>query len=220
MRSIPSKSASPASCCCRSAMRSGAGKRLPVELGLSQGELAQCWAPAVPRSTSLRQARAGGGAAPEPGPDLLRPRHAGADRHRRRGLNQGGHDERRSAEARRRRQPVAITFLYYRDLPAAMRFYEEVLGLTLASTRAGARSTRSPKTASSASSTRHAAAIARIGEAGPALHQGRRCRGLGTPGSPRSGSRASDPQDQRRTRDQDLRLHDPEGYQIELQSVA
>jgi predicted enzyme related to lactoylglutathione lyase len=27
---------------------------------------------------------------------------------------------------------LAITFLYYRDLPAAMRFYEEVLGLTLA----------------------------------------------------------------------------------------
>lgn len=25
-----------------------------------------------------------------------------------------------------------ITFLYYRDLPAAMRFYEDVLGLTLA----------------------------------------------------------------------------------------
>jgi len=35
------------------------------------------------------------------------------------------------------RPPVAanqkqITFLYYRDLPAAMRFYEEVLGLPLA----------------------------------------------------------------------------------------
>lgn len=27
---------------------------------------------------------------------------------------------------------LAITFLYYRDLPAAMRFYEEVLGLPLA----------------------------------------------------------------------------------------
>jgi lactoylglutathione lyase len=27
---------------------------------------------------------------------------------------------------------LAITFLYYRDLPAAMRFYEDVLGLTLA----------------------------------------------------------------------------------------
>jgi lactoylglutathione lyase len=27
---------------------------------------------------------------------------------------------------------LAITFLYYRDLPAAMRFYEEVLGLRLA----------------------------------------------------------------------------------------
>ncbi len=27
---------------------------------------------------------------------------------------------------------LAITFFYYRDLPAAMRFYEEVLGLTLA----------------------------------------------------------------------------------------
>jgi lactoylglutathione lyase len=27
---------------------------------------------------------------------------------------------------------LAITFLYFRDLPAAMRFYEEVLGLTLA----------------------------------------------------------------------------------------
>ncbi len=27
---------------------------------------------------------------------------------------------------------LAITFLYYRDLPAAMRFYEEVLGLALA----------------------------------------------------------------------------------------
>ena len=26
----------------------------------------------------------------------------------------------------------AITFLYYRDLPAAVRFYEDVLGLTLA----------------------------------------------------------------------------------------
>jgi predicted enzyme related to lactoylglutathione lyase len=27
---------------------------------------------------------------------------------------------------------LAITFFYYRDLPAAMRFYEEVLGLPLA----------------------------------------------------------------------------------------
>lgn len=27
---------------------------------------------------------------------------------------------------------LAITFFYYRDLPAAMRFYEEVLGLKLA----------------------------------------------------------------------------------------
>jgi len=27
---------------------------------------------------------------------------------------------------------LAITFLYYRDLPAAIRFYEEVLGLKLA----------------------------------------------------------------------------------------
>jgi lactoylglutathione lyase len=27
---------------------------------------------------------------------------------------------------------LAITFLYYRDLPAAIRFYEHVLGLTLA----------------------------------------------------------------------------------------
>lgn len=27
---------------------------------------------------------------------------------------------------------LAITFFYYRDLPAAMRFYEEVLGLSLA----------------------------------------------------------------------------------------
>ncbi len=27
---------------------------------------------------------------------------------------------------------LAITFLYYRDLPAAMRFYEDVLGLPLA----------------------------------------------------------------------------------------
>jgi lactoylglutathione lyase len=27
---------------------------------------------------------------------------------------------------------LAITFLYYRDLPAAMRFYEDILGLTLA----------------------------------------------------------------------------------------
>ena len=27
---------------------------------------------------------------------------------------------------------LAITFFYYRDLPAAMRFYEDVLGLTLA----------------------------------------------------------------------------------------
>jgi predicted enzyme related to lactoylglutathione lyase len=27
---------------------------------------------------------------------------------------------------------LAITFLYYRDLPAACRFYEDVLGLTLA----------------------------------------------------------------------------------------
>lgn len=27
---------------------------------------------------------------------------------------------------------LAITFFYYRDLPQAMRFYEEVLGLTLA----------------------------------------------------------------------------------------
>lgn len=27
---------------------------------------------------------------------------------------------------------LAITFLYYRNLPAAMRFYEDVLGLTLA----------------------------------------------------------------------------------------
>ncbi|MBF9042931.1 VOC family protein [Rhodobacterales bacterium HKCCE4037] len=27
---------------------------------------------------------------------------------------------------------LAITFLYYRDLPTAMRFYEEVLGLSLA----------------------------------------------------------------------------------------
>jgi lactoylglutathione lyase len=27
---------------------------------------------------------------------------------------------------------MAITFLYYRDLPAAMRFYEDVLGLPLA----------------------------------------------------------------------------------------
>ncbi|MCR9152215.1 MAG: VOC family protein [Rhodobacteraceae bacterium] len=27
---------------------------------------------------------------------------------------------------------LAITFLYYRDLPAAIRFYEEVLGLELA----------------------------------------------------------------------------------------
>ena len=27
---------------------------------------------------------------------------------------------------------LAITFLYYRDLPAAMRFYEDVLGLRLA----------------------------------------------------------------------------------------
>jgi predicted enzyme related to lactoylglutathione lyase len=27
---------------------------------------------------------------------------------------------------------LAITFLYYRDLPAAMRFYEDVVGLTLA----------------------------------------------------------------------------------------
>lgn len=27
---------------------------------------------------------------------------------------------------------LAITFLYYRDLPRAMRFYEDVLGLTLA----------------------------------------------------------------------------------------
>jgi predicted enzyme related to lactoylglutathione lyase len=30
------------------------------------------------------------------------------------------------------RNQLAITFLYYRDLPAAMRFYENVLGLTLA----------------------------------------------------------------------------------------
>jgi lactoylglutathione lyase len=30
------------------------------------------------------------------------------------------------------RNQLAITFLYYRDLPAAMRFYEDVLGLTLA----------------------------------------------------------------------------------------
>ena len=27
---------------------------------------------------------------------------------------------------------LTITFLYYRDLPGAMRFYEEVMGLTLA----------------------------------------------------------------------------------------
>ena len=27
---------------------------------------------------------------------------------------------------------LSITFLYYRDLPGAMRFYEDVLGLTLA----------------------------------------------------------------------------------------
>ncbi|MCX7325262.1 MAG: VOC family protein [Hyphomicrobiales bacterium] len=27
---------------------------------------------------------------------------------------------------------LAITFLYYRDLPGAMRFYEQLLGLTLA----------------------------------------------------------------------------------------
>ena len=27
---------------------------------------------------------------------------------------------------------LAITFQYYRDLPTAMRFYEDVLGLTLA----------------------------------------------------------------------------------------
>ena len=27
---------------------------------------------------------------------------------------------------------LAVTFLYYRDLPAAMRFYEDVLGLPLA----------------------------------------------------------------------------------------
>ena len=27
---------------------------------------------------------------------------------------------------------LAITFLYYRDLPAAMRFYEDILGLPLA----------------------------------------------------------------------------------------
>ena len=26
---------------------------------------------------------------------------------------------------------LAITFLYYRDLPGAMRFYEEILGLEL-----------------------------------------------------------------------------------------
>ena len=27
---------------------------------------------------------------------------------------------------------LAITFFYYRDLPAAMRFYEDILGLSLA----------------------------------------------------------------------------------------
>jgi lactoylglutathione lyase len=30
------------------------------------------------------------------------------------------------------RHTLAITFFYYRDLPAAMRFYEDVLGLPLA----------------------------------------------------------------------------------------
>lgn len=30
------------------------------------------------------------------------------------------------------RLELAITFLYYRDLPAAMRFYEDVMGFTLA----------------------------------------------------------------------------------------
>ncbi|MEJ8560749.1 VOC family protein [Yoonia sp. GPGPB17] len=30
------------------------------------------------------------------------------------------------------RNTLAITFLYYRDLPTAMRFYEDVLGLELA----------------------------------------------------------------------------------------
>ena len=35
---------------------------------------------------------------------------------------------------------LAITFFYYRDLPTAMRFYEDILGCHWRSIRVGARS--------------------------------------------------------------------------------
>lgn len=44
-------------------------------------------------------------------------------------VDEGGIDSKRPDIAD---NALAVTFLYYRDLPAAMRFYEDILGLPLA----------------------------------------------------------------------------------------
>ncbi len=109
------------------------GKRLPVDLGLSQGELAQLLGASSPRSmspsaSSSRRARSGARRTASSA------RPTSWSRSRPATKADGGQTmtsvaPRRPAAADNQ---LAITFLYYRDLPAAMRFYEEVLGLTLA----------------------------------------------------------------------------------------
>jgi predicted enzyme related to lactoylglutathione lyase len=118
------------------------------------------------------------------------------------------------------RVELAITFLYYRDLPAAMRFYEDVLGLALAIDQGWSKIYRiadgahvglvdETRGAHRAAGTKPVQLCLRVADV-DAWHRWLVARGV----------EASEPRTSEELGVRVFVLHDPEGYQIEIQSAV
>jgi predicted enzyme related to lactoylglutathione lyase len=118
------------------------------------------------------------------------------------------------------RVELAVTFLYYRDLPAAMRFYEDVLGLPLAIDQGWSKIYRiaegahvglvdETRGAHRAAVTKPVQLCLRVGDV-DGWHRWLVARGI----------EACEPRTSEELGIRVFVLHDPEGYQIEIQSAV